>query len=285
MSEELIKEEKSEAIKQTEAIQKPEKIQQNQFHSFVFGDTLSWQEIIYDLINTEQLDPWDIDVSILAQGYLEKIKDLEEANFVLSSKVLIIASLMLRIKSELLINRYIKSLDDILFGTKQEIQEKIQLEQINENELPELIPRTPMPRFKKISIQELMAALGKAIQTEERREYKKQTEREIYEKTKLFMPKKKIKLSDQIKNIHNKITTLFQKNEKIRFSDITGPKKQEKIDTFIPLLHLDHRSKLWLQQHNHFEEIWIHKDGREFMQENEIITDNIERQFEESLEK
>lgn len=263
----------------------PEKIQQNQFHSFVFGEDLSWQEIIYDLINTEQLDPWDMNLTMLAQGYLEKIRELEEANFVLSSKVLLVASLMLRIKSELLMNRYIKSLDDVLFGTKEEIQQKIELEEIDENELPELLPRTPLPRFKKVSIKELMAALGKAIQTEERREYKKQAEREIYERTKLFMPKKKIKLSDQIKNIHNKILGLFQKHEKIRFSDLAGPKKHEKIDTFVPLLHLDHRSKVWLHQPKHFDEIWVHKDGKEFMQQDDIITDKIERKFEESLEE
>src|SRR3989344_5209039 len=110
--------EKEEIVEKT--AEKPEKIGQEQFHHFVFGHELSWQEIIYDLINTEQLDPWDINLSIVSQKYLEKIREFEEANFVLGSKVLLVASLMLRIKSEILINHYIRDLDNILFNNKQE---------------------------------------------------------------------------------------------------------------------------------------------------------------------
>ena len=35
---------------------------QEQIHELLFGDKLSWQAIIYDLINTEQLNPWDMDL-------------------------------------------------------------------------------------------------------------------------------------------------------------------------------------------------------------------------------
>ena len=47
-------------------------IGQEQFQTFVFNQDVSWQEIIYDLINTEQLDPWDIDLAVLSQKYLKK---------------------------------------------------------------------------------------------------------------------------------------------------------------------------------------------------------------------
>src|SRR3989339_1800311 len=102
-------------------IKKYEKIGQEQFNSFVFSNELSWQDIIHDLISTEQLDPWDIDLGIIANKYLERIKELEETNFTLSSKVLLVCALLLRIKSELLMNRYIKNLDDVLFNNKEEI--------------------------------------------------------------------------------------------------------------------------------------------------------------------
>ena len=261
-----------------------EKIGQDQFHSFVFGDQVSWQEIIHDLINTEQLDPWDIDLYILAQKYLEKIKQIEEADFVLSSKVLLIASIMLKLKSELLVNKFIKDLDDVLFNHKEkEVQQFLKIEDFDED-IPELYPRTPLPRFKKISLQELMMALNKAVKTEERRETKKITEREAYERTKFFMPKQSMSITDKIKIIHSKITELFRKNEVIRFSEFSGPKKEDKINTFVPLLHLDNHNKLWLQQEKHFDEIWIHKDGSKFIQKDEIITSGIEEQFENSLD-
>ncbi|MEK6873304.1 MAG: segregation/condensation protein A [Nanoarchaeota archaeon] len=265
--------------------QKIDKIGQEQFHTFVFGDKMSWQEIIYDLINTEQLDPWDIDLALLSQRYLERIRELEEANFSLSSKVLLVASLMLRIKSELLMSYYIKNIDEILFGKKtKEEQQILRFDEYDEDEIPELIPKTPLPRFKKISIQELISALNQAVKTENRRIFKKGVEKENYERTMLFMPKQSISLANRIKSIRERIAHVFQKQDKIAFSEFSGSKKEEKIQTFIPLLHLDNHNKLWLQQNAHLEEIWIHKSGKQFIQKDEIITNKLENQFEDKLE-
>jgi len=261
---------------------KPERIGQEQFQDFVFNEDMSWQELIYDLINTSQLDPWDINLSILSQRYLERIKELEEANFMMSSKVLLVCSLLLRIKSELLLNRYIRDLDDILFSKKEE-QQTLDFREYEDIDVPELLPRTPLPRYKKISLQELVLALSKAVKTEERRTIRKRTEKEIYERAKLFMPKKSINIQDRIKNVHSRIKQLFQTQEKIPFSEFSGPKRQDKIDHFIPLLHLDNHNHLWLHQEKYLEEIWIHKDGEKFITKDEIITDNIERKFEESI--
>ncbi|MFA6022643.1 MAG: segregation/condensation protein A [Candidatus Pacearchaeota archaeon] len=263
-----------------------EKIGQEQFQSFVFGEKLSWQEIIYDLINSEQLDPWDIDLVLLSQKYMEKIRELEEANFTISSKVLIVSSLLLRIKSELLINRYLKDLDDILFKRKEEVQETLKLPEFEEDEIPQLLPRTPLPRFKKISLTELMAALNKAVETESRRIVRKNMEKEVYEKTKFFMPKNSMSLVERIKIIHERIKNVFQTQEKIKFSEFAGQERQERINTFIPLLHLDTQSKLWLEQEKHLEEIWILKERlKKFDNENDIITNTIETEFEEGLER
>src|SRR3989344_1292596 len=126
------------------------KISQEQIHDLLFSEKLSWQAIIYDLINTEQLDPWDIDLVVLTSKYLEKIRVFEEANFFISSKVLFAAALLLRIKSDILLNADLQSLDDILFGRKEDrhyVQERIELDE----EIPGLVARTPLPRFRKVN--------------------------------------------------------------------------------------------------------------------------------------
>ena len=97
-------------------VDKKTNLKQEQIHDLLFKPEIRWQEIIYDLINTDQLDPWDINITILTNGYLEKIRELEEGDFFISSQVLLAAALLLRIKSELLLNRYINSIDEILFG-------------------------------------------------------------------------------------------------------------------------------------------------------------------------
>jgi segregation and condensation protein A len=234
-----------------------EKIGQEQIQNLLFGEKLSWQAIIYDLINTEQLDPWDIDIMLLTNKYLEKIKEIEEANFFVSSKVLLAASLLLRIKSEILLNQHMKSLDDILFGKEEEKryeQERIELDE----SIPGLIPRTPLPRSKKVSLQELLAALGKAISTENRRIGKVIIQKRREQEISISIPKKNFNIQDKIKEIYSKITDLFkQKEGRIAFSELHDKTNSEKIATFVPLLHLDYQQKLWLEQEEHFQEIWI----------------------------
>ncbi len=235
-------------------------VSQEQVHDLIFSRELGWQEIIYDLINTEQLDPWDINLNILANRYLEKIQELEEADFFVSSKVLLAASLLLRIKSEILLNKYLKSIDEILFGKKEE-KKKYGLERIElEEEIPDLIPRTPIPRFKKVTLNELMEALNKAITTENRRIKKEIIKKNALRETGISLPKKNtIGIKDKIKNIHSRVLDHFNKTDekKIAFSKFAGETKEQKIEHFYPLLELENRQKLWLEQEGHFEEIHI----------------------------
>ncbi len=234
-----------------------QRVGQEQIHDLLFDNRLSWQAIIYDLINSEQLDPWDIDLSVLSIKYIERVRKIEEANFFISSKVLLAASLLLRLKSELLLSRDLQSLDDILYGKKEEkkyAQERIELDE----DIPDLVPRTPLPRYKKVSLQELIVALGRAISTEDRRDKKalilKQYEMEAY----LPLPKRLFNLQDKIKGLYSKIKGLFVDNdEKIAFSQLSSVDPEERLLTFVSLLHLDNQQKVWLEQEGHFEEIWV----------------------------
>ncbi len=234
-----------------------QKVGQEQIHDLLLSDKLSWQAIIYDLINTEQLDPWDIDIALLAQKFLGRIRELEEANFFISSKVLMATAFLLRIKTEILLNEEIQSLDEILFGKKEEKryqQERIELE----DDIPQLVARTPLPRFKKVTLHELLAALGKAIKTENRRIQRvvivKQQE---FEATAL-LPKKRINIHERIREVYAQLKKIFAKKEtKLAFSELAGTSIEERVATFIPLLHLDNQHKIWLKQEGHFTEIWI----------------------------
>ena len=234
-----------------------QKVGQEQIQGLLFGETLSWQAIIYDLINTEQLKPWDIDLSLLAQRYLVRIKELEEANFFVSSKVLLAAALLLRMKSEILLSDELVSLDAILFGKKEVkkyVQERIELDE----DIPGLVARTPLPRYKKVTLEELMKALGTALKTEERRIKRVIVARQQEFETSLSLPKQRINLQDTLKTVYAQLQDIFtHREEKFPFSQLAGKTAEERIATFIPLLHLDNQQKVWLEQDGHFEEIWI----------------------------
>ena len=235
-----------------------------QVYSVVTGKDPSWQGIIYELINSEQLDPWNVDIGHLCQSYFEKIKEMEESNFFVSSKILLAASLLLRIKSEILLNRYIKDIDETLFGKKDEQKKLFERIEIDESQLPILSPKTPIPRFKKVTLQELITALDTAIKTESRRINKeiesKQAERLAY----IDVPKfRRINIRDRIRQFYARILTSFKHPKhktslKLPYSHFTGEVKEQRLACFLPLLHLSNNNKLWLEQETHFEEIWIY---------------------------
>ncbi len=232
---------------------------QAEVHDLLFNREIGWREIIYDLINTEQLDPWNIDISILSQGFLERIQKYEETDFFVSSKVLLAAALLLRIKSELILSRYMRSIDDILFGEKEvkkSVLERIELDE----EIPDLIPRSPLPRFRKVTLNELIESLNKAIITENRRIKKAIVDNNALRETGISLPKKKYNLKNRLEGIHGKIINYFKKNEsekKVPYSEIVGDNREERALAFFPILQLENNGKLWLEQETHFEEIHI----------------------------
>ena len=270
---------------------------QEEVHNLLFNREIGWKEIIYDLINTDQLDPWDIDITLLTQGFLEKIQQYEETDFFVSSKVLLAAALLLRIKSELILSQYMKSIDDILFGekeSKKSVLERIELDE----EIPELILRSPMPRFRKVTLNELIESLNKAIITENRRIKKVIVDNNALRESGISLPKKKYNIKNKLLNLHSKIMDHFEKNKfhkKVPYTEIVGIGREERALSFFPILQLENNGKLWLEQEAHFEEIhiWLKhiflkenpnlfadlKDGdwsEETLEEGEILTDESE---------
>jgi segregation and condensation protein A len=260
--------------------EKKTSVKQEQIQDLLFNRELGWQEIIYDLINTEQLDPWDIDIIILTNKYLDKIREFEETDFFVSSKVLLAASLLLRIKSEILLNQYIKSIDEILFGKKEQI--KIPLERIElDEDIPSLISRSPLPRLKKVTLKELMESLNKAIITENRRIKKEIVSKNTLRESSFSLPKRKFSIKDKITEIYRNLNDIFKERteKKVLYSEFIK-EREEKIISFLPLLYLEDQKKIWLDQKIPFDEvhIWLRE---EFLKKNPDPFADLRKELEE----
>lgn len=235
-------------------------VNQDQVHDLLFNREIGWQEIIYDLINTEQLNPWDIDITILVDGFLVKVQEYEETDFFVSSKVLLAAALLLRIKSELILSKYVRSIDAILFGGEEEKSsssfERIELDET----IPDLVPRSPMPRFRKVTLKELVESLNKAIITENRRIKKAIVNTNALRETGLSLPKRNYNIKNKLKSLKSKINAHFDANvshKKVHYDKIVGSEKEDRILSFFPILQLENNGDLWLEQEGHFEDIHI----------------------------
>ncbi|HLC19474.1 MAG TPA: segregation/condensation protein A [Candidatus Nanoarchaeia archaeon] len=226
-------------------------------------DDVTWKQILYDLVRNEQMNPWDIDVSVLSQKYIETIKNLKQHDFRISGKVLLAAAILLKIKTEHLLEHGMGELDRLLARTQEQMddnffsefsQDLFNVAEKIDEEKPPLIPRTPQPRHRKITIYDLAEALQQALEVKKRK-----LERE-HPTIKITIPKRKFDITQVIRDIYSKIKTYFHQNEKpLTFTQLLPQEatREEKAFTFIPLLHLDNQRKIDLLQKEHFGTIGI----------------------------
>ena len=284
-------------LTEQQVIEEIEKISPNQVYDIITSKKPDWQVIIYEMVHTEQLDPWDLDLIILTQRYFKKIEELEETDFYVSSKVLLAAALLLRIKSDFLLNRHLKGIDEILFGRKKEPAKPLERIEIDESELPILIPKTPMSRLRKVTLPELMMALNKAINTESRRIKREVAVKRAEKLTRVDIPEfKRMDLKGRVKQFYAQILSKIKKPQKenitkLTYNDLTRNDKEEKLATFLPLLYLSNNRKLWLEQNDHLDEIWIYlfeyfqKNKDEFLEELEEDIEEMKEELSESVEE
>ena len=221
------------------------------------ADEITWQNIIFELIKTEQMNPWDIDVSLLTQKYIEILRSLKEHDFRISGKVLLAAAILLKLKSNKLVGEELSELDRLLIGVEEEMDE-LGFEETKDapklGEIPTLIPRTPQPRKRKVSIYDLVEALERALEVKKRRLLHSIPPMNVE------APKRKKDITEIIREVYVKIRTFFVRTvkEKLTFTKLLpSESKEDKVHTFIPLLHLAQQNKIELVQESPFGEIQI----------------------------
>jgi len=235
----------------------------------------SWESLIYQLVRDGKIDPWDIDVSLLAQEYLKMMSNLKNFNFRMSGKVILAAAILLKLKSkglglqefvemteapeeevfQIAFPEVMPGMDEAMAGLNEEAKEGVDIK----------IPRS---RKRKVTLTELTDALKRAMEVEERREERRKEDLRILaeKKKKIGNRRKKIDIFKKIKEVYNRIV-IFVKDKKTNtaeFVDILpSQEKRDVIWTFVPLLHLANSGKINLDQKEAFGPIFVSiKNGR-----------------------
>jgi segregation and condensation protein A len=236
------------------------------FQMLVKEDEITWQTIIFDLVKKEEMNPWDIDLKILAQKFIGMVKQLKEMDFRISGRIILAAAILLRLKSSRLLEDDITQLDRLIAmdqTSEEEFYEDLQAEYDSgailadgtKNDQFMLIPRTPQPRKRKISVYDLVGALNKALEVKVRREG-----RYIPIQPDVKAPENVVDMSEIIDKIYVQIKNYYSNTTsgQLKFSQLLpSDSSNDKVYTFIPLLHLTNQRKIDLEQKNHFGEIDI----------------------------
>lgn len=221
-------------------------------------DEITWQTILQDLVKSGEIDPWDIDISLLANKYLDIIRKMQEANLFISGKVLLASAILLKIKSEKLIIEDIGSLDNLMFPAPMEELDQFMdpaSRRIKLDVEPRLTIKTPQARKKRVQFDDLIGALEKALEVNERRLIRTAERNRVPE---MSIPEKKVDITKLIMELYDKIKIVFSKKPSLTFTELTPSNtKEDMIITFVPLLHLSNQEKVELDQKEHFGEIHI----------------------------
>lgn len=233
-------------------------------------NAIDWKSFLYELINKEGLNPWDIDLGVLTQKYLLALKNLKEIDFDISGKFLTVAIYLLKTKSEKLVSTDIRGFDDsIEFMQSEEIEDFDSLDEFEDEFITEpkvkeykLKFRNPIARKRKVNIFDLIKTLEKTFeQSNKRRANFLQRKVEDVKYTGPTYEKKNKDLKQIIEELFDFISNEFSaKSGHINFSHIIKDKtyKMEVLDKFVPLLHLHNQIRVELKQDKHFGEIQIH---------------------------
>jgi segregation and condensation protein A len=219
-------------------------------------EEIGWKTIIYDMVKSGEIDPWDVNVTTLTKKYIEIVKRLQEHDLKVSGKVILAAALLLRIKSSHLIDNDIARLDSLMNASEdlEEFEEQFYENKNKQREKGQytLIPRNPQPRNRKVSVQDLVNALQRAMISKKRVLEKIRPE-------KFSLPQRRIDIMEIIHDMVQKINYYSSKKENLTFTKLLPPRasKQDKVYTFIPLLHLENQRKVEMKQKEAFDEIHV----------------------------
>ncbi len=235
-------------------------MQQQILNLLIEQEDVSWRQMLFDLIESEKMDPWDIDVSLLTQKYIEAVHTMKEHDLKISGKVLLAAAMLLKMKSTYFLDKDIVDLDRLMNPedyieeedwanlTDEEKQKRLEKLQYT------LIPRNPQPRTRKVSIHDLVQALQHAMETKKRILAQQRP-------VPFKIPERKVDIMEVLRDVYHKIVYYTEKEEqkKLTFTQLLPPRagKQEKVYTFIPLLHLENLQKIETEQPKAFDEIYI----------------------------
>lgn len=240
---------------------------EDRIFSILFNeDELTWQTIIYDLVKTEQMDPWNISIGTIAEKFLLMLNKMKEMDFRIGGKMVLAAALLVKIKSDKLMKEDFVALDNMISG----IEDEFSLDDLHQyidpslRDRPALIPRTPQPRQRKVSVYDLVEALEKALESETKKQFKSYGNDAPVVK----LPEKTSDMTAIITALHKKIKTKFSLSRIVTFDELlSGNEKEDKVLTFVPLLHLDNQRRIDLMQKEHFGQISIKLNKHKFADE------------------
>lgn len=227
--------------------------------SMMQAQDYSWRDILNQVL--KGMNPWDVDIIELASRYSSKVDEMMEMNFRLPANVVLVSSVLLRMKADLLTPPKEKDpyaiRDHMLFVFESNFPVEALLD-LPEGELYPIEMKPARMMKRRVSAEELIDALQSVLREKERAPKKKKSAMQAMESSDPeVIVKNKVSIILLIEETYQKIAGLLSSKEEVVLSELAKT-KDELISTFISLLHLVNDRKISLRQENLYDEIYIH---------------------------
>lgn len=200
-----------------------------------------WQEVLATLVVDEEMDPLGLDIVRLAAAFTNYLQRMKSFDFRIPARFILIAAILLRMKAELMLDE-----EEQAAEAQQSPAPVISIEDV-----PALSPPMERRPVRKVTLEELIGALNKAMAFRERKESKELRMRKAVET--LIEPEEDIEV--RIQAIMSRILAF---GRQISFSELVASRQRMAIvDTFLPLLYLVQRGSVECEQEEFFTEIFI----------------------------
>jgi segregation and condensation protein A len=210
-----------------------------------------WKTILLDIVESEKMDVWSIDLCELADKYLARINSMTELDLRVPANAILASAILLKAKAKLL---RISSLED-------EEEKQKEMDKLIEEFIPEL--RNPRKiREGRISLDELVNAIEKMVQKSKQKRMKLLEREEPVFK----IPFSKEDLDKRMEEVFSLIQQNLDSEGIALFSNLLKERTpKEMVSVFIPLLFLANKGKVNVWQDEFFGEIYItvNKENKE----------------------
>lgn len=241
-------------------------------------DAFDWKHLLEDIITKNELDPFDIDITILTRTYLKTVQDMQSVDFSISGKLLTVAVFLLKKKAQYLVDHDISGMDETLQALEESDGEQFDMEFDMLEELDDhldkksrrkrgdyqLKVRNPIARKRKVTLHDLISTLEKTFKQSNQRRKNLLLKNTDVDYVGPEYTKKKKDLKTVIEELFETLLEEFSSKKGIvifhRDVLVEDEHKMSVLDKFIPLLHLHNQEKVTLKQKNHFHDIEIHKE-------------------------
>ena len=210
----------------------------------------SWEDVIFKIIEEENMEPWAVDICQLADVFSGYLAKMDQLDLRIPARFILITAVLLRMKSDIL-------------ATQRKQRIYIAEPGANDEELMRTLANMPPlePPLKRVplgavTVNELVSALKKAFEVQERRERRKVKIRAIVERA---VPAGDTDITKRISNLFESINqAISELQNDVEFSKLVNKwERVEIVRALMPLLHLSQDGKISLKQSELFKEIYV----------------------------